>query len=205
MFPKLHMVFSTRLNLEPGTVEDADTLAALHSAVAENLTRKYGQGPWSGRTTRKGILYALRTSRVFVAREGAEIVGTLRLTTKKPWAIDTGYFTGCCRPLYLLAMAVLPARQRQGIGAKCLEAATRIARAWSADAVRLDAFDAEAGAGPFYARCGWTEVGRAEYRSAPLIYYELLLPRSVRVTPALGPGVQSGERAPVAGERGHNL
>src|ERR1035437_7340522 len=32
----------------------------------------------------------------------------------------------------------------------------RIAKAWPADAIRLDAYDAEAGAGPFYASCGWT-------------------------------------------------
>ena len=42
-------------------------------------------------------------------------------------------------------------------------------------AIRLDAFDAEAGAGAFYARCGWTEVGRAVYRGAPLIYYQFLI------------------------------
>jgi len=42
-------------------------------------------------------------------------------------------------------------------------------------AIRLDAYDAEAGAGRFYARCGYTELGRAIYRSAPLIYYELRL------------------------------
>ena len=33
----------------------------------------------------------------------------------------------------------------------------------------------DAGAGGFYARCGYTEVGRAVYRDAPLIYFELLL------------------------------
>jgi GNAT superfamily N-acetyltransferase len=117
----------------------------------------------------------MRTARVFVAREGAEIVGTLRLTTKKPWAIDTSYFSPCLRPVYLLGMAVTPARQRQGIGRRCLLAAEQLARAWPADAIRLDAFDANAGAGPFYARCGWQEVGRAVYRATPLIYYERLL------------------------------
>ena len=40
---------------------------------------------------------------------------------------------------------------------------------------RLDAYDSQAGAGEFYASCGWTEVGRASYRDVPLIYYELLL------------------------------
>jgi GNAT superfamily N-acetyltransferase len=164
-----------RVRLQPATIEDAAALAALHTAVAEHLTGLHGRGPWSSRTSEKGVLYAMRTSRVFVAREGPEIVATLRLATKKPWAIDTSYFAPCPRPLYLLAMAVTPSRQRLGIGRRCLEEARRIALAWPADAIRLDAYDAEAGAGRFYARCGCTEVGRISYRDTPLIYYEMLL------------------------------
>jgi GNAT superfamily N-acetyltransferase len=166
---------SKRFRFNLGTIEDAAALAALHTAVAENLTQLYGPGVWSIKTSEKGILHAMRTSHVFVAREGAEIVATWRLATKKPWAIDVRYFSPCSRPLYLLAMAVAPARHREGIGRKCLEEATRAAREWPADAVRLDAFDAEAGAGGFYARCGWAEVGRTSYRNSPLIYYEFLL------------------------------
>jgi GNAT superfamily N-acetyltransferase len=164
-----------RISLELGTADDAAALAALHTAVAEDLTRLHVHGRWSTKTSEKGVLHAMRTSRVFVAREGAEIVATLRLATKKPWAIDTSYFSSCSRPLYLVGMAVTPSRQRQGLGRKCLEDAARIARDWPADAVRLDAFDAEAGAGGFYVRCGWAEVGRTSYRNSPLIYYEFLL------------------------------
>jgi GNAT superfamily N-acetyltransferase len=164
-----------RFSLEPATTDDAAALAALHTAVADDLTRRHGRGPWSSGTSEKGVLNAMRTSSVFVARAGVEIVATLRLATKKPWAIDTSYFAACDRPLYLLAMAVTPAKQRKGIGRRCMKAATRIAKAWPADAIRLDAYDAEAGAGAFYERCGYTEVGRAVYRNAPLIYYEFLL------------------------------
>jgi GNAT superfamily N-acetyltransferase len=117
----------------------------------------------------------MRTSGVFVARQAGEVIATLRLATKKPWAIDRSYFANCEKPLYLVGMAVAPARQRQGIGRQCLAEARRIAKAWPADAILLDAFDAKAGAGPFYARCGYTEVGRVTYRNSPLIYYELLL------------------------------
>jgi GNAT superfamily N-acetyltransferase len=164
-----------RFSFGPGVITDAPALAALHMAVAENLTRVHGQGPWSAKTSEKGVLFAMRNSSVFVARDGDQIVATLRLATKKPWAIDTQYFTACRKPLYLLAMAVLPARQRQGIGRRCMKEAEKAARAWPAEAIRLDAYDAEAGAGRFYARCGCREVGRVIYRGAPLIYYELLL------------------------------
>jgi len=163
------------IKLHSATPADAPALAALHTAVAEHLTSLHGQGPWSAKTSEKGILFAMRNSDVFVARQGSEIIATLRLATKKPWAIDCSYFAPCQKPLYLLAMAVTPARQRQGIGRRCLEEAKRIAKAWPSDAIRLDAFNAKAGAGSFYARCGYTEVGRVTYRNAPLIYYELLL------------------------------
>ena len=39
----------------------------------------------------------------------------------------------------------------------------------------LDAYDAEAGAGGFYARSGFAERGHLVYRGNPLIYYERLL------------------------------
>jgi hypothetical protein len=49
------------------------------------------------------------------------------------------------------------------------------ARDWPADAIRLDACDTPAGAGGFYPKCGYTEVGRVRYEGTPLIYYELPL------------------------------
>ncbi|MDB6065212.1 MAG: GCN5-related N-acetyltransferase [Pedosphaera sp.] len=166
---------SPRFTFQSAGTNEAATLAILHNTVAEHLTSLHGHGPWSSKTSEKGLLSAMRTSSVFVALIDDEIVGTLHLTTKKPWAIDTSYFAPARAPLYLIAMAITPASQRQGIGRKCLVEAARTAKNWPADAIRLDAFDAEAGAGPFYERCGCTEVGRATYRGAPLIYYEMIL------------------------------
>jgi GNAT superfamily N-acetyltransferase len=154
---------------------DAIELAALHTAVADDLTQRYGRGPWSSHTTEKGVLFGMRHSRVIVARSGKRIVGTLHLPTKKPWAIDVSYFTPVKKALYLISMAVLPGMQRQGIGRMLIQEAVKQARAWPANAIRLDAFDAEAGAGAFYAKCGFREVGRVTYRKAPLIYFEMFL------------------------------
>ena len=50
-----------------------------------------------------------------------------------------------------------------------------IAQSRGADALRLDAYDAEAGAGGFYVKCGFREVGRISYKNDPLIYLELML------------------------------
>jgi GNAT superfamily N-acetyltransferase len=163
------------LHFRAATLKDAAELAALHTTVADHLTGLHGKGVWSFRMSEKGARLGLRTSKMFVFTEGGKIVATFRFTTKKPWAIDVSYFTSCEKPLYLVGMAVRPDRQRQGLGRKCLAEAVRIAKAWPADAIRLDAFDSAAGAGAFYARCGFAERGRTSYRGNPLIYFELLL------------------------------
>jgi GNAT superfamily N-acetyltransferase len=170
-------VSADRLGLQFATATDGDAaaIAALRTAAAQRLTDRFGRGHWSGTITEKSVLHAIRTSRVIVARERSRTVGTLRLATRKPWAIDPKYFTKVDRPLYLTDMAVDPAVQRVGVGRRLLQEAAAVAKAWPADAIRLDSYDADAGAGPFYARCGWREVGRVTYRGNPLIYFELLL------------------------------
>jgi len=163
------------LSLLTATQADASALAMLHTAVAEDLTNRYGIGPWSSKTSEKNVLFGMRHSHVVVARRGKKIIGTLRLAMKKPWAINVDYFTPVKKSLYLTSMAVIPALQRQGIGRLLIDKAVKQARAWPADAIRLDAYDTNAGAGAFYAKCGFRERGRVTYRKAPLIYLELIL------------------------------
>ena len=166
---------AAKLTFEPATIADAKALAALQTVVADHLTGQHGKGPWSWQTSEKGVLLALRNSKVFVTRDGAEIIATLQLGTKKPWAIDVKYFSPCQMPLYLTTMAVASVRQHQGVGTWCVKQAIKAARDWPADFLRLDAYDHEAGAGGFYQKCGFKETGRVTYRGAPLIYYELPL------------------------------
>ncbi|MGB7028543.1 MAG: GNAT family N-acetyltransferase [Candidatus Acidiferrum sp.] len=164
-----------KLSFSVATQADAPELAGLYTAVADDLTNRYGRGGWSYRTMEKGALLGIRRSRVIIARRGKTIAGTLQLPTKKPWAIDVSYFAPVNKALYLIGMAVLPTMQGQEIGRLLIREAVKQARAWPADAIRLDAFDAEAGAGGFYAKCGFREAGRVIYRRAPLIYFEVLL------------------------------
>ncbi|MDR3458177.1 MAG: GNAT family N-acetyltransferase [Verrucomicrobiae bacterium] len=165
-----------RLHLQLATVEQAPEISALRLAVAARLTTQFGPGPWSRTSTVNGVLYDLRHSVLYVARRRNQIIATLALGTRKPWAIDYKFFTPCRRPLYLVSMAVAPALQGRGIGRLCLAGAKKHAAAWPADTLRLDAYDHAAGAGEFYRRCGFTEVGRAVYHDVPLIYFELKLP-----------------------------
>lgn len=156
------------------TPADAPAIAAVRVQAADRLTRDFGEGHWSSHATENSVRRDLKASRVIVAREGRRVIGALTLQTKKPWAIDISYFTSCQRPLYLINMAVLPERQRQGIGRRLLAAALAEARAHPADAIRLDAYDAPAGAGHFYRACGYAPSGGKVYRGVPLLYFELM-------------------------------
>lgn len=157
------------------TLADAAAIAALRTLVAEELTRVYGRGHWSSPVSERSVLRGIETSHVLVARNDDHIVGTLRLATKKPWAIDASYFVNVRRPLYLVDMAVTPALQRHGAGRWLIQDAVSAGRIWPAEAIRLDAYDHAAGAGAFYLKCGFREVGRVVYRGTPLVYFEMLL------------------------------
>jgi len=167
-----------RLTFRDATLKDVPLIAALHNAAAGALTARFGEGHWSSLVTERGTAAAQRHSRVRVGRGGKRILTVLRLATKKPWAIDVSYFTSVKRPLYLTGMTVAVTHQGQGLGRLALEDAIEVARNWPAHAIRLDAYDADAGAGAFYARCGFIERGRVVYKGDPLAYYELLLDRT---------------------------
>jgi GNAT superfamily N-acetyltransferase len=159
------------------TPSDAAEIARLRTEVARDLTRRHGRGHWSSEPTERGVLLGISpTSRTIVARERGAIVGTLRLATKKPWAIDPAYFTPARKPIHLLDMAVAPERQRRGVGRLLCDEARRVVLDWPGDAIRLDAYDAAAGAGPFYEKCGFAARGRVVYRGVPLLYFEWLSP-----------------------------
>jgi GNAT superfamily N-acetyltransferase len=163
------------IQLLEATTDDAEELASLHTAVAADLTTRFGRGHWSSVTTAKGVLFTMKRARVFAARKRGAIVATLALSKRKPWAIDKSYFVPVPLPLYLTSMAVAPAHQRNDLGTQCVEEAKRITREWPADSIRLDAYDSPGGAGGFYAKCAFREVGRVVYRTVPLIYYEFVL------------------------------
>jgi ribosomal protein S18 acetylase RimI-like enzyme len=154
---------------------EAAAIAAILAAAGAHLTAQYGRGGWSRNPTEKGVLFHMRHGTVYVARKRNRPIATLVLVTKKPWAIDRSYFSPAKRPLYLIGMAVAPAEQRRGIGRLCIEGARTAAKKRPADAIFLDAFDAKAGAGEFYRKCGFREVGRVAYKGCPLIYFEMLL------------------------------
>ena len=164
-----------QLRFRDATLADVPAIAALQNAAAGALTGRFGTGHWSSLVSERGAALAQRHARVRVGRSGRQILTVLRLATKKPWAIDVEYFTPVKRALYLTGMAVSVAHQQQGFGRQAMKDAQLVAEGWPANAIRLDAYDAPAGAGGFYAKCGLEERGHVVYKGNPLVYYELLL------------------------------
>jgi GNAT superfamily N-acetyltransferase len=164
-----------RVRIDLATADDIPGIVTVRVNAAEDLTARFGGGHWSGHASERGVAWDLRQGTILVARRGSTIIGTLKIATRKPWAIDVTYFTPGKRPWYLTNMAVDPEWQGKGIGKRCVLEAVRLVRTWGGDAVRLDAYDAVAGAGPFYEKCGFTERGRVTYRITPLVYFEMIL------------------------------
>jgi GNAT superfamily N-acetyltransferase len=164
-----------RVGISLATEGDIPEIVALRNGVAEDLTERFGGGHWSSHCSERGVRWGMKYADVLLAKSRGKIVGALRLAAKKPWAIDLSYFTAVPCAIYLVDMAVAPRHQGRGVGRRLMAAAQEAAIGWPADAIRLDAYDADAGAGGFYLKCGYHERGRMEYRGVPLRYFELLL------------------------------
>ena len=168
------------LSFRFATEEDIPALVKLRLAIDADHERRFGKNRYTTTISVSGVARGLKSSRVLVAQRNGRIIGALRMATKKPWAIDLKYFTPAVKAAYLHDVNVEPRLQRSGVGRELIERAKAVAQEWRVDAIRLDAYDGPSGAGPFYAKCGFIEVGRAVYRRVPLIYFEFVLPRSQR-------------------------
>lgn len=158
------------------TNADAAEIAALRMATARSLTQRHGAGPWSFALESEASVQAeIRASTVVFVRDEGLVVGSARLATRNPWLVPTDFFAPCVRPIFLTAMAVSPARQRQGIGRRLLESAKQVAIELRGAAIRLDSYQGPAGAEDFYLRCGFREVHRGDYNQTPLVWFEYLI------------------------------
>jgi hypothetical protein len=73
-----------RIKLEAATVEDAVEIASLRTAVARDLTTRYGKGHWSSAASERGVRVDLRQSKVFIGRRGERLVATTRRKREPP-------------------------------------------------------------------------------------------------------------------------
>ena len=71
---------SVRLSFALAAAADAAAIAALRIATAADLTERFGRGHWSGETTEGGVIAGMRGAKIWIARRGASVVGTFRLS-----------------------------------------------------------------------------------------------------------------------------
>jgi ribosomal protein S18 acetylase RimI-like enzyme len=160
------------------SADDVKALAAMRAAVAEDMTKRFGEGDWSAVPSKMIVVKQMRASRVLVARREAKIVGTVRLAAARQGAFDSSAFTPVKDALYVLGLAVAPGSRNQGLGRALMDAAKDMARSSSTEALWLDAYDHAAGAGEFYLRCGFRKVGTVSHNPISLTYYEWLAGRA---------------------------
>jgi GNAT superfamily N-acetyltransferase len=105
---------------------------------------------------------------IFLVALDATPVATFELQTKKTFWYDERWFAEPdAAAFYLLHMAVSPERQRRGNGRIIVAKIEDIARGAGRRAVRFDAYDAAAGAGAFYQKCGYALVHSGSFNDVP--------------------------------------
>ena len=141
--------------------------------AAVDLVARHGKGPWENFTPIDTLEHMAATRFVGGVFDGAEVVAAFSLRWTAPAWYDLSLFRYPEDPAaYLFDFAVTPARQGQGIGRWCMQQIDALAIAHGCDSLRFDAYDAPAGAGPFYRKLGYHLRGHMVFNRVPLLVFE---------------------------------
>lgn len=155
---------------------DARRVREVRAVAADDLTARFGRGHWSGASSLATLRKHARARQLHVVELEGEIVATFTLSPRKIAFYSKSWFADPdASALYLTNMAVRPDVQRRGIGRWIMGRIENLARADGCGAVRFDAYDADAGAGEFYRKCGYHCVHRGSIGGTALEYYEKTL------------------------------
>lgn len=148
-------------------------MRSLRQRAGDELTRLHGPGHWSGVGSVPTIRKHARAGTLFGVERDSVLVATFTLSERKIGFYRKGWFREPDVPaLYLTNMAIDPPEQRKGIGRWTMKHIEGVARDRKLRALRFDAYDSPAGAGPFYQKCGYTLVHRGAIGAVGLEYYE---------------------------------
>ena len=165
-----------RLSRRLGVESDAKSVRKVRRLAAEDLTTRFGRGHWSSVSTLPTLRKHARSMHLHVVELHGKVVATFTLSPRKiPFYHKAWFANPDDEALYLTNMAVRPDTQRQGVGRWIMGQIEKIAVQASVGAVRFDAYDANAGAGEFYRKCGYICVHRGSFGATPLEYYEKTL------------------------------
>jgi ribosomal protein S18 acetylase RimI-like enzyme len=140
------------LHIEPARVEDLDAVTSL-LREARDWQRSQGVDEWRAFDGQQ-IASDIAGARVFVARRGAELLGTitLRQSDEPVWESDAR------RALYVHKLASLRRPEGRGVGAAMLQWAQDFARRAGRDCLRLDTWHDNARMRAYYERQGFRHV-----------------------------------------------
>jgi GNAT superfamily N-acetyltransferase len=152
---------------------DISAIQTVRQRAADALVRAHGPGHWGWVPDRSNLLREMKRRTFYVVVSGDVVVGSFKLSCTAPGFFDLARFAEPDAPAtYLTGMAIDPDYQRQRIGRWCMSWIEPIARHDHSRAIRLDAYDHAAGAGPFYERCGYEQRGRLTFNGVNLLLYE---------------------------------
>lgn len=134
------------ITIRPAAEGDAQTLRQIAAAAYQHYVPRIGRAP---APMTADYLAAVRGGQAWVAAEDGDVAGFIILITQP------GY-------LLLENLAVLPAAQGRGIGAKLLALAEERARSLSLPEIRLYTNEAMTENLAYYLRHGYTETHRAQ-------------------------------------------
>lgn len=165
-----------KITIRAAKHDDAETIHAIRTSAAEALTDAFGTGHWSHVATLRTLERHTVDRDLFVVENAGTAIATFELTSKKPGFYSKTWFADPAAPaIYLFNMAVDKTSQRNGFGRKIMAEMEATAAADGKYALRLDAYDAPAGAGTFYEKCGYSLVHSGSFNRVALCYYEKIL------------------------------
>jgi GNAT superfamily N-acetyltransferase len=137
------------------------------------LVARFGEGHWAVVLSLSGTRERAKLGELYLIEDSGLAVATFILNRRRPgWYHDSWFADPGAKSGYLTHLAVRPESQRQGIGRYALAEAERWCRTADLAALRFDAYQGPAGAGPFYAKCGYTLRHSNKFRGVELHYYE---------------------------------
>jgi GNAT superfamily N-acetyltransferase len=155
---------------------DAESIRAIHAAVAEEVTSRLGQGYWSKQPKLERVREAIQKSNttVYVLEDDQHVIGTVTVSTKPAHFWRKRIWREPDAPaLCVYGLAVLPERYRTGAGTQLMRFCESLARNVGLRYVRLDAFEANPASNGFYLSLGYEHRGSLVVGGVALSLYEL--------------------------------
>ncbi|MDF3022928.1 MAG: GCN5-related N-acetyltransferase [Alphaproteobacteria bacterium] len=163
-------------NIRRARLSEVLDIYKLRKDAADELTRKFGKGPWSKISLLNTVLHKLTDNTLFVVIDDGKLAGTFTLDVEKTDRESKPWFKRQSAPAcYLRNMSIDPKFQGKGLGRAALYEIENRAVKLRVRAVRLDAFVGPGGAAEFYRKCGYTFVHRGKLGKTDLEYFEKVL------------------------------